>query len=135
MRNKLVKIFRAMMIGWPAVLYFSYFPLIHLGDNDTMNFELSLPLIYLVVFNIIIAILLFNLKKNHIDFKKYWALALPLYFTLSILWSENVVRGVLTAGVMWAVVAAIAGVWRLRGVIDPRTRRRSVESIIWSGIA
>ena len=36
----------------PLVLFFSYHPVISLGGDGTMNFELSLPIIWLVVFDV-----------------------------------------------------------------------------------
>ena len=34
----------ALLYALPAVLFFSYYPVIRLGSSASMNFELSLPL-------------------------------------------------------------------------------------------
>lgn len=126
----------------PAVLFFSYHPVISLGSNESMNFELSLPLIWLVVFDIGAFILMIMLawqkrqdsiaqlagtKKSQItetkqvkaqktwqinlpgiSDRRFFLLALfPLYVTFSVLWSDNRLRGLLTAGVMWLVFFAV----------------------------
>lgn len=51
----------------PAVLFCSYYPIIRLGSNASMNFELSLPLIWLVIFDLLAIILLIvtSLKGDH----------------------------------------------------------------------
>lgn len=48
----------------PGVLFFSYYPIIRLGSNQTMNFELSLPLIWLVIFDFLSFIALFLQNPN-----------------------------------------------------------------------
>ena len=97
----------------PAVLFFSYFPLMKIGGNETMNFELSIPLIWLVVFD---AVGLMVWIRNGVREKKWfegfswknllWWL-LPIFITLSIIWSLNPLRGILTVGVMWLIYFAI----------------------------
>lgn len=97
----------------PAVLFFSYHPVISLGANESMNFELSLPLIWLILFDFgaFILMLLLGRKNRHlhgISDRRFFLLALlPLYLTLSVLWSDNQLRGLLTAGIMWLIFYAI----------------------------
>lgn len=148
----------------PAVLFFSYHPVISLGSDESMNFELSLPLIWLVIFDLGAFVLMLLLagqarsqaNKSHethmvqkslaeqaqikshgmpveakhprvaknkkqarsqrawrvnlpgISDRRFFLLALfPLYATFSVLWSDNRLRGLLTAGVMWLVFFAV----------------------------
>ena len=58
------KLFRYLLYILPLVLFFSYYPLIKLGENETMYFELSLPLLWLVVFNAVAFVLLFREKRT-----------------------------------------------------------------------
>ena len=51
--KKLNKIFKWLVCILPGVLFFSYQPLMRLGANESMNFEISLPLIWLVVFDVV----------------------------------------------------------------------------------
>ena len=97
----------------PAVLFFSYFPLMKIGGNETMNFELSIPLIWLVVFDVVGLMVWI---RNGVREKKWfegfswknllWWL-LPIFITFSIIWSLNPLRGILTAGVIWLIYFAI----------------------------
>lgn len=142
----------------PAALYCSYYPIIKLGETNSMNFELSLPLIWLVLFDIIsfIALLLLTGNKkrrsligfgdsrgpfsgifatngertkrraarndgtaqacpekifvNHqgISDRRFFLFSLfPFFATLSIFWSANPTRAILTAGIIWLVFFAV----------------------------
>ena len=51
--NKLSSLFRLFVYILPGVLFFSYYPLMHFGANESMNFELSLPIIWLILFDLI----------------------------------------------------------------------------------
>ena len=112
--EKTTKILRGMVLVFPAVLYFSYYPVIALGFSESMNFELSLPLIYLVFFDVILLVALVREKMFVRMFDKWQFLVLPIFVTASVFWSSNLVRGMLTAATMWAVYFAIMGMVVLR---------------------
>ena len=119
--------FRGMICTLPAALYFSYYPVISLGADETMNFELSLPLIWLVLFDVLVVILLMAKKRMTRIFKKWQLLLFPIFVTLSILWSMNMVRGLLTVLVMWSVVVAVAGVYLMRDLL----KDEKFKKIFW----
>lgn len=107
MKNFSKAISKYLLILFPPIFFFSYFPIISLGSNNYMNFELSLPEIWLVLF------FLFSLPQLKTVYKFYTpkililAVVLPLYFSLTIIWSENRPRAVLTAGLFWLLVFAV----------------------------
>lgn len=127
----------------PAVLFFSYHPVISLGNDATMNFEFSLPLIWLVVFDLAAfsALVALGLEqrnsprtkaKNPFKFsfwsrnfgnltdRKFFLFALfPLYATLSIFWSVNPLRAVLTAGIIWLLFFAAFALIYLLPLLNP----------------
>ena len=89
-----------------------------------MHFELSLPLLWLVIFALVSFVNLVLLSRDSklaksprtklglnfpgISDRKFFLFALfPLYVTLSILWSPNPTRAILTAGVLWLVFFAV----------------------------
>lgn len=63
--QKIPQFFFVLVYLLPAVLYFSYYPVIQLGANVSMNFELSLPLIWLVLFDFTSFVALIRLKSLH----------------------------------------------------------------------
>ena len=107
--KKLKSFIKGLIYILPAVLYLSYYPIISFGATGTMNFELSLPLIWLVVFDITSVVAVFKFKKTKVIAGKWWYYLFPFFATLSVFWSSNPLRGALTLGVMWAVIIAIMG--------------------------
>ena len=97
---------RALLQALPVVVFFSYYPVLKLGDDGRMNFELSIPLIWLALFG---SVSLFHSGRiiKTLGRKKCILLAIfPLFATLSVLWSANRLRGLLVAGVLDLVVLA-----------------------------
>lgn len=118
-------LYAAFVYLLPAVLYFSYFPVFALGFNDTMNFELSLPLIWLVFFDAFTAIVLIKMRFWQKLPHRWWLwLLFPVFVTLSVGWSENPVRGLLTAGVLWLVYLAVFGIIKCYRLFKPVNFRR-----------
>ena len=60
---KLSKLLRGMILGLPAALFLSYYPVISLGNGDSMNFELSIAVIYLVIFDAVMFFALVQKKR------------------------------------------------------------------------
>lgn len=121
--KKIVKTYRYLLYIMPLMLVFSYFPLIKLGENETMYFELSLSLIWLVLFDVL-GILLVVLKYRREILTKIFGSILwwlfPLFVTFSVIWSLNPLRGVLTVGVMWALFFAVLCFYNLREYLDAK---------------
>ena len=119
--KKLSRLFRYLIYIMPLMLIFSYFPLMKLGENETMYFELSLPLMWLVLFDIV-GFIMVILKYWREIFTKIFGSALfwlfPLFVTFSVIWSLNPLRGFLTVGVMWAVFFAVLWMWEFREQLD-----------------
>lgn len=121
----------ALIYLLPAVLFCSYYPLISLGSDRSMNFELSLPLIWLVLFDatILLAFILLDRERRRsrprsraaarkqsfwgfnfpgLTDRQFFLFSLfPFFATASILWSANPLRALLTAGLIWLVFFAI----------------------------
>ena len=116
--------FRGLIYVLPAVLYFSYYPLISLGADESLNFEISLPLLWLVVFDVVALVLVVQ-QKAWMKFLKWWQVWLfPAFVTISVLWSSNIIRGILTVGVMWLIGFAVATMVILKEIILEEKFRR-----------
>lgn len=121
----------ALIYLLPAVLFCSYYPLISLGSDRSMNFELSLPLIWLVLFDatLLLAFILLDRERRRsrprsraaarkqsfwgfnfpgLTDRQFFLFSLfPFFATASILWSANPLRALLTAGLIWLVFFTI----------------------------
>ena len=115
--RKVEKVFRGFLYVLPAILYFSYYPVISLGSDGTMNFELSLPLLWLVVFDLFSFGLFFKDKLWKSLGKKWGWLLFPSFLSLSILWSPNKIRGILTAGILWLIYFAVFSFYEYREIL------------------
>ena len=117
-----------MLLILPLVLYFSYFPVIGLGSNESMNFELSLPLLWLVVFGAISCLMILKKKDLIKDLKQGWMwLMFPVWLSLSVIWSVNSLRGILTVGILWLIVLAVYAMWKFRDLYDDRFKARFLK--------
>ncbi len=111
MNKKIIDYIRnGLLVFLPVVLFFSYHPVITIGTNDTMNLELSLPEIWLVLFSLICLPRIRALLKFYRKKKIILASIVPLFFSFSLIWSENKLRTILTAGMVWLVVFAILNI-------------------------
>lgn len=118
-------LFRFLLYIMPVCLFFSYYPVFSFGSSESMNFELSLALIWLILFDLVGLIALVCKKKLFDGLKHRWAwLLFPIWLTLSVVWSLNVMRGILTVGIMWLICFAGYVMWSMREMFDSVFRVR-----------
>lgn len=109
----------------PVALMFSYYPVIGLGGDMTMNYELSVPLVWLVVFDLVAVVMMIQRRTLVAGLKNKWKwLILPVWLSLTVIWSLNSLRGLLTVGIIWLVYVAGYGMVTLRGILDESFRQR-----------
>lgn len=109
MKKWLNRFFLTLLYILPAVVFFTNFPLIRLGEGSSMYYEISLPMIWLAIFDLLN---LTRIGEIWAFCKKHPRLLLPavavlLYIVLSCFWSANFLRGALTAGLVLAIAFAI----------------------------
>lgn len=110
MKKSLSKFENLMLYLLPIVVFFSYFPVLRLGESESMYFELSLPLIWLAIFGTVSLVRMPAIAKKYGALKSIMLCSFPLYATISIIWSENKVRGVLTAGIIWLIAFSVINI-------------------------
>ncbi|MBQ3297032.1 O-antigen ligase family protein [Candidatus Saccharibacteria bacterium] len=109
------RVYRFLIYILPVVLFFSYQPLVHFAANESMNFEISLPLIWLVLFDVLVVVMGWRKRGLWRGILKRWVwLLLPIWLSLSVLWSLNSLRGLLTVGIVWLVYLAVYGFFEFR---------------------
>ncbi len=130
------KITTILLILLPPIFFFSYYPIISLGSNDSMNFELSLPEIWLVIFFLFSLPMTKTLCKFYGKKKLALAAVIPTYLSLTIIWSENRPRAILTAGLFWLLAfAGLNIIYRLKTDKDQKLRASLIRSLCISAVA
>ena len=130
------RFYRILLYVLPAVLYFSYYPLISFGSNESMHFEINLPLIWLAVFDVTALVLIIKRKMINEVFSKWQYFLFPVFASLSLLWSVNRVRGLLTVGVVWMIFFAALSFYLLREeVVEKKFWQKLWKIFIGSSLA
>ena len=117
LNQKLLPLHRRFFWILPIVLFFSYYPVIPLFSTESSNYEFSLPLLWLLLMGVLsmpnFLADLCNLitKKNQLTQSAVQIplilSSIPLYFSLTLLWSSNKLRGLMTAGIIWCLYLSL----------------------------
>ena len=115
--QKLLPIHRGFFWVLPIILLFSYYPVIPLFSTESSNYEFSLPLLWLLLMGILSLPIfladLCNLIVKKVSLTKPTTQiplilsSIPLYFSLTLLWSSNKLRGFITAGIIWCLYLSL----------------------------
>ena len=104
--SKLTKIRLFLIYSFPVVLFCSYFPRIPIISTASTNYELSLPLIWLLLFSVLsvkdFLTSIYNIYKRRPFYLILFIF--PIYLTLTTLWSINPLRAIMTAGIFWCLI-------------------------------
>ena len=132
--SSLSKIQQIMLLCLPFCLFFSYHPVIPIFSTATTNFELSLPLLWLLIFAILslpenFRLYVYSLRiviktkypvnqsphplsrhesnKLYPHFLRLFSLAYPFFVTVNSIDSPNFLRAILTSGVIWCICLSL----------------------------
>ena len=132
--SSLSKIQQIMLLCLPFCLFFSYHPVIPILSTATTNFELSLPLLWLLTFTILslpenFRLYVYSLRiviktkypinkpphptsrhesdKLYPHFLRLFSLAYPVFVTVNSIDSPNFLRAILTSGVIWCIYLSL----------------------------
>ena len=132
--SSLSKIQKVMLLCLPFCLFFSYHPVIPIFSTSTTNFELSVPLLWLLIFAILslpenFRLYIYSLRiviktkslvnktsrpssrhktdKLYPHFLRLFSLAYPFFITVNSIGSPNLLRAILTSGVIWCICLSL----------------------------
>lgn len=132
--SSLSKIQKVMLLCLPFCLFFSYHPVIQIFSTSTTNFELSIPLLWLLIFAILslpenFRLYIYSLRiviktkslvnktsrpssrhktdKLYPHFLRLFSLAYPFFVTVNSIGSPNFLRAILTSGVIWCICLSL----------------------------
>lgn len=104
-------LFDKFLLLAPLVVWFSYQPNIYLGHSSAMNIELSLVLIYVAVLAVTALPLIFSNYKKLLQCNLVRIAGLFILWSfMSIVWSNNLSRAILTTGVGAALFTVLLGI-------------------------
>ena len=119
----------------PIMIWFSYLPRISLAEDGTMNYELSLTLIYVVILAIVGLPIVWHYRS---ELRQSGLIRLTSAFVgwsgLCVIWSDNRTRGLLTFAVyvmLYLVFLALVAERRLLCQLLPKL----VRVAIWATIS
>ena len=117
LNQKLLSLHRRFFWILPIILFFSYYPVIPLFSTESSNYEFSLPLVWLLLMGVLsLPVLIIDLcglitKKTQLTQSTMQIPLIlsivPLYFSLTLLWSSNKFRGLMTAGIIWCLYLSL----------------------------
>lgn len=132
--SSLSKIQKVMLLCLPFCLFFSYHPVIPIFSTSTTNFELSIPLLWLLIFAILslpenFRLYIYSLRiviktkslvnktsrpssrhktdKLYPHFLRLFTLIYPFFVTVNSIGSPNFLRAILTSGVIWCICLSL----------------------------
>jgi hypothetical protein len=137
---RFLTLFERVWLLSPIAIWFSYRPLIRLGQNSSMNFELSISVLYVLILALVGLPIV---RRNKSKLIRNQAVKLVGGFVvisaLSILWSSNQSRGILTLGVIGMLflvfLASIAEQKRLVKLLPALTSIFIASALVMSILA
>ena len=116
----------------PIMIWFSYLPQISLAEDGTMNYELSLTLIYVVILAIVGLPRIWYHRSELRQSRPVWlASAFVGWSGLCVIWSDNRTRGLLTFAVyavLYLVFLALVAERRLLCQLLPKLVRVAIRA-------
>lgn len=93
--------FDRLLLGAPLVVWFSFQPLIRIGRDSTMHFELSVTVVYVAILALVGASTVWQNRKELWGSPSAKLVILFLMIaTVGLIWGVNLIRGLLTVGVI-----------------------------------
>ena len=129
-----IGIYGGLWLAAPVLIWFSYWPNLHFGQDGTMNFEISLPLALLVLLGLASLPSIFRNWRQLAKSRWIWVVVALVAFTcLTVLWSVNPLRSLLTAGIAGLIGLVAIGVVAERKKIT-KLLPKIVNIYLWSAV-
>lgn len=135
-----LSLFELVWLFAPIAIWFSYRPLLRLGQNTTMNFELSITVMYATVLALASLPIIWRSRRQLLRVRSAQLVTFFVFVSaVSVLWSANATRGILTfglIGVLYAIfLATIADQKRLRTIVPALSRILIFSAVVMSVLA
>ena len=103
-------LFEWLWLGAPVAIWFAYQPLFRLGQDGTMYFELSITMLYVAIMALASLPSIWHHIREIMASRMAWVVTIfVLISIMSIFWTMNMTRGILTVGVTGMLYAVFLG--------------------------
>lgn len=124
----------------PFAVWFSYQPLVRLGQDATSYYELSITVIYVALLALVSLPYAWRARRELVRHKAIWLTgAFADLSLLTLLWTPNLLRGFLTVGIVYALffifAAALAERERLKKLLPALAKLLVVSAVFISLLA
>ena len=94
------RLYEILWLGMPVAIWFAYQPFFRLGQDGTMYFELSITMLYTAILALVGIPAVWYRRREIVKMRSVWVVSLFVAVSaLSLLWTVNQTRGLLTIGV------------------------------------
>jgi hypothetical protein len=133
-------VFEKLWLAAPIFVWFSFQPLIRIGQNETMYFELSIALIYVAVLGLVGLPSIWTQRRTLLKSRAaIIAVSFVAIMALSLFWTPNITRGILTVGVAGLLLIVFLGSLmvrdRLKRLIPALTKLFLISAVVISALA
>lgn len=133
-------VFEKLLLLAPIMVWFSYYPRLDFGSSDTMYFKLTVPLVYVLVLSIIGIPRIWRGRSELMRQPAVWLVASFIVWQgISLLWTPNVLRGVLTFGISGMLglvfMACLASAARIKKLLPALAKLYIVTALIMACLA
>ena len=99
----------------PIFIWFSFHPLIRFGRDGTMNYELSIAVVFVLMMALASLPIIFRNYKYLVKNRAAWlALSFFIISSISLLWTANLTRGILSTGILGMLLLVFLGALSLK---------------------
>ncbi len=135
-----LSLYEKVWLGAPLAVWFSFQPFMRFGQDSTMYFELSIALLYLVILAITGVPHILRSRTELIRQPAVWLVGSYVALMIaSLLWTPNLVRGLLTIGVTGLLymifLAGMARTVQIRSLVPALVRLYIVAAVVMSALA
>jgi hypothetical protein len=104
------QLFEWLWLGAPVAIWFAYQPLFRLGQDGTMYFELSITMLYVAIMALASLPSIWHHIREIMASRMAWVVTIfVLISIMSIFWTMNMTRGILTVGVTGMLYVVFLG--------------------------
>lgn len=130
-------LFEKLWLGAPIAVWFSFQPLIRIGKDSTMYFELSIAVLYIALLALAGVAIAWRQRQFLMSNMQVRIVTIfVLLATVGLLWGSNLTRGVLTIGVIGMLfvvfLASIAKAEQLKRSLPALARLVIVSAVVMS---